>query len=579
MILIEESFDGIVTESAIEGKKAYLKGPMMEAEIKNRNQRIYDLTEMKREIKKVNEAAELGRHILGELDHPCFTDSAEVLTNRGWSKFTSLLDNDSVFSMNPETRKLEESPILERFVHDFKGKMIRLSNRTFGTTITPNHKFLVFHSTTGKHKFITAREIKEAFENNDRSIAKWFIPRKTGGIANDVPVNYTIPGIGDDFNVKARKEYFEPIEVNTTTFMKFLGLYLSEGCTYRKSDGGYEVTISQNEGDTADYIRDVLSEMPFKWTERHVMRDYGDRVVDHVKFTTYDRRLAVYLKVLGTCYDKYIPEDIFKYLNSDTATALLEGYIAGDGRGSPDTPYRFCDMFSVSERLTEDLGRAGVIAGYSMRFYKETCSNDYMFAGRVIEAKNKKPLNLVKILSSNGVYLDSRHMVVEEVDYDDKVYCISANHHNFIVRDGGYTFVTGNSDRLEIKLAHVSHQIEKLWLEGNIVYGKARILDKHPKGQILRALVEEGVQVGVSSRGSGQVNESTGRVNNFSLSTIDAVATPSARSAYPESIMEQLMMNKRGTVITDLSEAVLHDPLAQKYFQIEMKKFIESLYK
>lgn len=132
-------------------------------------------------------------------------------------------------------------------------------------------------------------------------------------------------------------------------------------------------------------------------------------------------------------------------------------------------------------------------------------------------------------------------------------------------------------DRLEVKLENVSHQIEKLWLEGNIVYGKARILDKHPKGQILRALVEEGVQVGVSSRGSGQVNESTGRVNNFSLSTIDAVATPSARSAYPETIMEQLMMNKRGTVITDLSEAVLHDPLAQKYFQIEMRKFIGTL--
>lgn len=132
-------------------------------------------------------------------------------------------------------------------------------------------------------------------------------------------------------------------------------------------------------------------------------------------------------------------------------------------------------------------------------------------------------------------------------------------------------------DRIEVKLENVSHKIEELWMEGNNVYGKALILEKHPKGQILKALVESDVNIGVSSRGTGSVNESDGRVSNFNLSTIDAVATPSARSAYPESIMEQLQMNRRGHVIEDLSEAVIHDPMAQKYFAIEMKKFIETL--
>jgi hypothetical protein len=134
-----------------------------------------------------------------------------------------------------------------------------------------------------------------------------------------------------------------------------------------------------------------------------------------------------------------------------------------------------------------------------------------------------------------------------------------------------------HSDRLDIKLENVSHKIEQLWFEGNNVYGKALVLDKHPKGQILKALLDSEVNVGVSSRGSGSVNESDGRVSNFNLMTIDAVATPSARSAYPESIMEQLQMNKRGEIIEDLSEAVIHDPMAQKYFAIEMKKFIETL--
>jgi len=142
-------------------------------------------------------------------------------------------------------------------------------------------------------------------------------------------------------------------------------------------------------------------------------------------------------------------------------------------------------------------------------------------------------------------------------------------------------FVLGELDHpnnLTIKLENVSHKIVELRIEGNQVYGKAEILDKHPKGAILRSLVDSGIQVGVSSRGAGSMNESTGKVSNFNLITVDAVATPSCRSAYPETIEEQLSMYKRGEIITDLSESIVHDPIAQRYFRMEMKKFIETLY-
>lgn len=107
--------------------------------------------------------------------------------------------------------------------------------------------------------------------------------------------------------------------------------------------------------------------------------------------------------------------------------------------------------------------------------------------------------------------------------------------------------------------------------------GKAEILDKHPKGAILRALIDSDIRVGVSTRGSGSVMESTGEVSNFRMVTVDAVATPSCRSAYPETIQEQLEMYARGEIVTDLSEAVVTDPAAQQYFLTEMKKFIEHI--
>jgi hypothetical protein len=130
---------------------------------------------------------------------------------------------------------------------------------------------------------------------------------------------------------------------------------------------------------------------------------------------------------------------------------------------------------------------------------------------------------------------------------------------------------------LEIKLDEVAIKLVEARMNGNDVWCKAEILESVPKGQILKALVDSGINVGVSSRGSGQVNESTGRVSNFNFVTVDVVSQPSAINAYPETVMEQLQMYKRGDIVTDLAEAVINDDMAQKYFQMEMKKFIENI--
>lgn len=131
---------------------------------------------------------------------------------------------------------------------------------------------------------------------------------------------------------------------------------------------------------------------------------------------------------------------------------------------------------------------------------------------------------------------------------------------------------------LEVKLENVSHKLLEASMNDTQVWCKAEVLDKHPKGAILKSLAESNVAIGVSSRGGGQVNENTGEVKGFRFICCDAVATPSCRSAYPETIQEQLEMYKRGEIITDLSESLAHDPIAQKYFEIEMRKFIETLY-
>lgn len=132
------------------------------------------------------------------------------------------------------------------------------------------------------------------------------------------------------------------------------------------------------------------------------------------------------------------------------------------------------------------------------------------------------------------------------------------------------------SGSLDISLQHVSHKITELMMVGNQAMGKAEVLEKTQCGAILKGLVESDVRVGFSSRGSGQV-DNAGKVRGFKLVTIDAVAIPSAQNAYPVPIMESLDRYRRGEIVNDLAEAVIHDQKAQQYFAIEMMKFIQSL--
>ena len=143
--------------------------------------------------------------------------------------------------------------------------------------------------------------------------------------------------------------------------------------------------------------------------------------------------------------------------------------------------------------------------------------------------------------------------------------------------DEGFT-VLGEADHpddLQVNLDRVSHMIERMWMQGSDGYGRLKLLPT-PMGNICITLLENGVKLGVSSRGSGNVTES-GNVSDFELQTVDIVANPSAPDAYPDPLYEQIMNGKRGNILLDVAAAKTEDDAAQKYLQEEVLKFIESL--
>ena len=85
-----------------------------------------------------------------------------------------------------------------------------------------------------------------------------------------------------------------------------------------------------------------------------------------------------------------------------------------------------------------------------------------------------------------------------------------------------------------INLVNVSHMITEVWMDGKTVMGKCKVLDT-PAGQILRALVESGVKIGISSRGMGSVTERMGKTiveDDFQLISFDIVSEPSTPNAF-----------------------------------------------
>jgi len=140
----------------------------------------------------------------------------------------------------------------------------------------------------------------------------------------------------------------------------------------------------------------------------------------------------------------------------------------------------------------------------------------------------------------------------------------------------GYT-VLGEADHpddLNINIDRVSHMITEMTMQGGDGIGKLKLLPT-PMGEICKVLLESGVKLGVSSRGSGNV-DGNGNVTEFEIVTVDIVANPSAPDAYPETIYERFMNTKRQANIWDVATSMKHDPAAQKHLKNEMLTFITT---
>ena len=157
-------------------------------------------------------------------------------------------------------------------------------------------------------------------------------------------------------------------------------------------------------------------------------------------------------------------------------------------------------------------------------------------------------VNLVteEVNGEKQYHIDGIFMKAEQKNRNGRVYPQKTlmkevkRYNNEYVKTNRAMGELGHPDGPQLNLERVSHLIKELRVDGNDIYGRAKILDT-PYGKIVKDLVKEGVKIGVSSRGMGSLKQVNG-VNevqeDFNLAAVDIVADPSAPDAFVEGIME-----------------------------------------
>lgn len=132
-----------------------------------------------------------------------------------------------------------------------------------------------------------------------------------------------------------------------------------------------------------------------------------------------------------------------------------------------------------------------------------------------------------------------------------------------------------------VLLKDACHIIEDLYMEGNIGYGTARMLDT-PDGRVAKTLMREGIKLAVSSRGLGALQQNNIVAPNYKILTVDIVSDPSAQISYVDSIVENREYIIQGDKIVEAAFDDLGKNLSKHGTRLlanDIQKFLEKLKK
>ena len=339
----------------------------------------------------------------------CYDEQTEFLTDRGWVYGRDIASVDKFACYHVWTEGLFMMDQLHEFhVADYTGPMLLFQNKMMDFCVTPNHRMWAACGYPGAPwQEVTAERIAGR--------KGWKVP-VAGLPVPGTDVDFALPQI--DRHVKDTQSDTSDITINAGDWAEFLGWYVAEGNVDEKVHISQSITANP---ENCARIEALLSRLPFAWFYN----------AQNTQFHITSKRLCEYLRPLGLCADKYIPEWLFTQ-SVAARNRFLDGYLRGDGsKDCTSRTHEYWGAGTMSERLASDLQRLFVYQGRSANMSQHASGmwrvGIHAMRHRILEKQNWETIN-----------------------YDGKIYCPTVPTGYIVTRRNGKILIAGNTNPAQI---------------------------------------------------------------------------------------------------------------------------------
>lgn len=330
----------------------------------------------------------------------CYDDQTEVLTKeKGFVLFKDLDGTEEVATLNQETKEWEWEKPTEIIDKGYSGEMLHFKTQKVDYMVTPDH--MMFYQHREKFTKCLAKDYKKGRNRFYRG-CEW---------VGSSPDEIGIPEVTSKNSWCVKNNQFR---FPAKSFMRFLGWYISEGSVWDTC-----ITISQHSPENREEIISTIRELGIEPR----IKKYS------ICFCSI--HLSEYLKKLGKCFQKYIPENL-KQLDKELLEEFLISYWKGDGHGY-GTEGSYAQ--TTSRKLACDLVEIGMKCGWAARFStREKTDEKRVICGTLSQGNH----DLHSIYLAKNVFPCYGYSP-ESIQYDGRVYCVRVPNEIILIRRNGKT--------------------------------------------------------------------------------------------------------------------------------------------
>lgn len=342
-------------------------------------------------------------------ENSCYSMDTEIFTKRGWVTYDNLLDDDEIYTLNPDTLTGEWSHFHSRFKKPFSGKMISIDGTDVDLLVTPDHRMFCLQRVnsrdTERHKVIV-----DAKSMYDRYMS-YSATSKTATYRVVTSAKCLDNYLYDD---SIEPHILERFGNNLSEFWYLIGLYIGDGGYYvnnKKNINALKFSFKKER--KISILNSCLDNLGIDYS-CYDFRDLGD---DKCTFRINDLELVEFISSYIGFDKKRVPFSIIK-------TEYLSNLFTGL-RETDDHVYTY-KYQTANKDLVKDIEVLGVLLGYHFNVGTRT---------RKSASSDKEVTEYCINLSGKNTFGISRQMI-SEVDYNDYVWDLTTcnDNHIFLVR-------------------------------------------------------------------------------------------------------------------------------------------------